>query len=208
LGGRAMRRRGFLDGLGVLRDTSRHWRSGIAAGERRLGAHEGTRLQRAQALDCADWLPNDLLVKVDRCLMAHGLEGRTPLLDPVIADLAFRLPDELKIAGGRGKYLLRRWLERALPAANPFSPKRGFTVPAAEWMAPRAGALAPLMAQSAGTAEICHPEKVADLFRAFGDRGGKHEGAACWQLLFYALWHAIHVEGRPVKDDVFAMLEG
>ncbi len=50
--------------------------------EKRIAAEGGTRLQQAQALDCADWLPNDLLLKVDRCLMAHGLEGRTPFLDP------------------------------------------------------------------------------------------------------------------------------
>jgi len=207
LGGRPMRRRGFLDGLGVVRDSSRAWRTGIAAAERRLSASEQTRLQQAQALDCADWLPNDLLLKVDRCLMAHGLEGRTPLLDPVIADLAFRLPDGLKIVNGKGKYLLRRWLADALPAADPFAEKRGFTVPVAEWMRPRARELAPLVARSAGIGEICFPENVEALFSAFCDRGGKHEGIACWQLLFYALWHAIHVERRLAVDDVFATLE-
>jgi len=207
LGGRPMRRRGFLDELGVLRDSSRQWRAGIAAAERRLSAGGNNRLQQAQALDCADWLPNDLLLKVDRCLMAHGLEGRTPLLDPVIADLAFRLPDALKIVKGKGKYLLRRWLQDALPAADPFAEKRGFTVPVGEWMQPRAGELAPLVARSQGLAEICHPEKVAALFEGFGARGGKHEAIACWQLLFYALWHAVHVERRAVLDDVFAMLE-
>ncbi len=41
-----------------------------------------TRLQVAQATDIADWLPHDLLLKLDRCLMAHGVEGRTPFLDP------------------------------------------------------------------------------------------------------------------------------
>jgi asparagine synthase (glutamine-hydrolysing) len=208
LGGRPMRRRGFLDGMGVLRDSSRQWREGVTAAEQLIGSREGTRLQQAQALDCADWLPNDLLLKVDRCLMAHGLEGRTPLLDPAVAQIAFCLPDELKIAKGRGKYLLRRWLEQALPVAEPFAPKRGFTVPAAEWMAPRAGKLAPLMAKSEGIGEICHPDKVEALFRAFGDRDDKHQGIACWQLLFYALWHAVHVERRPVQADVFAMLDG
>jgi asparagine synthase (glutamine-hydrolysing) len=207
LGGRPMRRRGFLDGLGVLRDSSRHWRAGIAAAERRFSLGEYTRLQQAQALDCADWLPNDLLLKVDRCLMAHGLEGRTPLLDPVVADLAFRLPEELKIAKGKGKYLLRRWLQDALPAADPFREKRGFTVPVAEWMQPRAGQLAPLVARSAGLAEICHPKEVAGLFSAFGSGGGKHQGIACWQLLFYAMWHAVHVEKRVVTDDVLTLLE-
>jgi asparagine synthase (glutamine-hydrolysing) len=206
-GGRPMRRRGFLDGLGVLRDSSRHWRAGISACERRLAIGDMSRLQQAQALDCADWLPNDLLLKLDRCLMAHGLEGRTPLLDPVIADLAFRLPDGLKIAGRKGKYLLRRWLEQALPAADAFSEKKGFTVPVAEWIRPRAHHLAPLLSQSAGLSEICHPEKVEALFDAFEIRGGKHEGIACWQLLFYALWHAIHVERHKATGDVFATLE-
>ncbi|HXJ00273.1 MAG TPA: asparagine synthase (glutamine-hydrolyzing) [Micropepsaceae bacterium] len=207
LGGRPMRRRGFLEQLGVLRDSSRQWRAGIAAAERRFSTGDYTRLQQAQALDCADWLPNDLLLKVDRCLMAHGLEGRTPLLDPVVADLAFRLPDSLKIVKGKGKYLLRRWLQDALPTADPFADKRGFTVPVAEWIQPRAGQLAGLISRSTGVAEICQPEKVAGLFEAFAARGGKHEGNACWQLLFYALWHAVHVERRAVLDDVFAMLE-
>jgi asparagine synthase (glutamine-hydrolysing) len=205
LGGRAMRRRGILDGLKILR-TSRHWRDGIAAAERRLSTLKETRLQQAQALDCADWLPHDLLLKVDRCLMAHGLEGRTPFLDPVVAEFAFRLPDSLKISKGRGKYLLRRWLEKALPVAKPFSPKRGFTVPVAEWIAPRASKLAPMVAGSEGIAELCHADRVKKLFDTFAARGGKHEGAACWLLLFYALWHAIHIEGRSHEPDVFATL--
>jgi asparagine synthase (glutamine-hydrolysing) len=148
-----------------------------------------------------------LLLKIDRCLMAHGLEGRTPLLDPVVADFAMRLPDALKIAGRKGKYLLRRWLANALPAADPFGEKRGFTVPVAEWLQPRARELAPVLKRSLGLAEICHPEKVEGLFRSFGDRGGKHEGSACWQLLFYAVWHAIHVGQRAAGGDVFSVLE-
>jgi asparagine synthase (glutamine-hydrolysing) len=205
LGGRAMRQRGILDRFKVLR-SSRHWRNGIAAVERRLATSKETRLQQAQALDCAYWLPNDLLLKVDRCLMAFGLEGRTPFLDPVVADFAFQLPDGLKISKGHGKYLLRRWLENALPQAKPFSPKRGFTVPVGEWMSGRAKQLAPLVAGSEGVKQLCLPERVEKLFQACGQRAGKHEAAACWQLLFYALWHAIHIEGRQVHADVFEVL--
>ena len=75
-----------------------------------------SRLAVAQATDVADWLPHDLLLKLDRCLMAHGVEGRTPFLDPEVALAGFRLPDGLKVRNGRGKYLLRRWLEGAMPA--------------------------------------------------------------------------------------------
>ena len=67
----------------MLRGDLAGWRDGIAAAEARSSAGGRTRLQVAQATDCADWLPNDLLIKLDRCLMAHGVEGRTPFLDPV-----------------------------------------------------------------------------------------------------------------------------
>jgi asparagine synthase (glutamine-hydrolysing) len=151
-------------------------------------------------------LPNDLLLKLDRCLMAHGLEGRTPMLDPVVADVGFRLPDGLKISGRTSKYLLRKWLAAKLPAANPFAPKRGFTVPVAEWIRSRARDLAQPISRSGGIAELCAPEVVGRLFTAFGDRGGKHEGSACWLLLFYALWHRVHVDGIRSDMDVFETL--
>ena len=93
----------------------------------RDGLH--SKLQAAQAADCADWLPNDLLTKLDRCLMHHGVEGRTPFLDREVAYAGFRLPDSLKLRKGLGKQILRRWLAEHLPEAKPFSRKRGFTVP-------------------------------------------------------------------------------
>ena len=96
-GGRRPRARGVLDDLGILRGEIAGWRDGIAAAEARNAGRGRTPLQVAQAVDCADWLPNDLLIKLDRCLMAHGAEGRTPYLDTELAALAFRLPDELKI---------------------------------------------------------------------------------------------------------------
>src|SRR5580693_9506507 len=89
MGGRKMRRRGTFDGLGVLRAENPDWRAGMEEAERAAVKPGRSRLQMAQAVDCADWLPNDLLTKLDRCLMAHGVEGRTPFLDPVVAAFAF-----------------------------------------------------------------------------------------------------------------------
>jgi asparagine synthase (glutamine-hydrolysing) len=202
LGGRPLRSNGMLDGLGILRREGGGWRAGIAAAER-AGAEGGrSRLQAAQFVDCADWLPHDLLNKLDRCLMAHGVEGRVPLLDPAVAEVAFRLPDRLKVRGNQGKYLLRRWLAEALPEARPFSAKRGFTVPVAEWIARRGAALGPLVAAQPGVAEACKPEAVAALFA----RGGKRAGFAAWTLLFYALWHRRHILGAAPAGDVFDTL--
>ena len=202
LGGRAIRSRGIFDRLGVLREEPTGWRDGILAAESTLVTAERSRLQVAQAVDCADWLPNDLLIKLDRCLMAHGVEGRTPFLDPKVAEVAFRLPDGLKVADGRGKYLLRKWLERYLPEARPFERKRGFTVPVGEWIARRGAALGPLVAEQPGITDLCLPERVIKLFR----NPDKHQGFAAWTLLFYALWHRRHILDRPPAGDVFETL--
>ena len=202
LGGRAMRARGIFDGLGVLRDDITDWRDGIVAAESMAATPPRTRLQVAQATDCADWLAHDLLLKLDRCLMAHGVEGRTPLLDPVVAEVAFRLPDRLKIRNGLGKYLLRRWLADHLPEAKPFSRKRGFSVPVAAWIAGRGALLGPLVATQPGIAEMCRPGRVESLFRA----RGKRAGFAAWTLLYFALWHRRHVLGGAPAGDVFETL--
>jgi len=201
-GGRAMRTKGIMDGFDVLREEPRGWRDGILAAESRSGITGRTRLQVAQAVDNADWLPNDLLVKLDRCLMAHGLEGRTPFLDPAVSSLAFCLDDDLKIRKGKGKYLLRKWLDVKLPEAEAFSPKRGFTVPVGEWIAAQGDKLAPLLAAQPGIIQICHPDAVARLVR----RRGKRVGNAAWTLLFYALWHRYHVLRLPPQGDVFECL--
>jgi asparagine synthase (glutamine-hydrolysing) len=203
LGGRAMRRRGTFEDLGVLRASTRGWRDGIAAAEA-MAAGGRTRLQAAQAVDVADWLPNDLLAKLDRCLMAHAVEGRTPFLDPAVAEFAFRLPDAMKIHKRWGKWLLRGWLDRTLPAARAFAPKQGFTVPVQRWIAGAGDRLGPLVAASAGVAEIAEKGAVERLFRKAGE---KRQGFAAWTLLFYALWHRRHALGLAAEGDVFHALD-
>jgi asparagine synthase (glutamine-hydrolysing) len=202
-GGRMARSRGNLDGLGVLRGDLAGWRDGIAAAELHAGRGGRTRLQVAQATDIADWLPNDLLTKLDRCLMAHGVEGRTPFLDTRVAEFAFRLPDDLKVKKGLGKWLLRRWLEDQMPTADSFAKKRGFAVPVAEWIGKRGSTLGPLVASQPGIREICLPDAVEKLF---GHIDGKRAGFAAWTLLFYALWHRHHILQLPPAPDVFASL--
>jgi hypothetical protein len=92
--------------------------------------------------------------------MAHGMEGRTPFLDPEVARLAFWLADRWKVRGRQGKWLLRRWLQRHCPAAEPFARKAGFTTPVKAWIAPRAAALGPRIAEVAGVRQLSDPETV------------------------------------------------
>lgn len=197
---RAMRRKGALAELGLLRETG-DWRAGMRIAEAEASGHGWNRLQQAQAVDCADWLPNDLLTKLDRCLMAHGIEGRVPFLDSRVADLAFRLPDRMKLSDGRGKFLLRQWLSETLPSSQPFSPKRGFTVPVADWLAkkPELGAV---LAAQPSIAALCKPGSVEALFH----RLDKRNGFAAWTLLFYALWHHRHIQNRPIGGGILETL--
>ena len=204
LGGRAPRARGRLDGLGLLREPATGWRDGIQAATVRADISGRTPLQVAQAVDCADWLSSDLLTKLDRCLMAHGVEGRTPFLDPVVVAAAFRLPDRLKLQAGLGKWLLRRWLDGALPAARPFERKQGFTVPVGAWIARQGKRLGPLVAAEPGVAALCHPDAITRLF----EHPGRRTSPAAWTLLFYALWHRQHALGLPAQGDVFETLAG
>jgi asparagine synthase (glutamine-hydrolysing) len=203
LGGKAMRAHGSFDRLDVLRARPPAWRDGLAAAEVLASRPGRTRLQVAQATDMADWLPHDLLLKLDRCLMAHGVEGRTPFLDPAVAAAGFRLPDSLKARDGRGKFLLRTWLATALPASRPFAPKQGFTVPVGAWIAADGARLGKLVARQPGVAEIAVPDRVEALFKA---ASGKREGMAAWLLLFYALWHRAHIEHLPVDGSLMDVL--
>ncbi len=198
-----MRGSGTFDSMGVFKkEMGKDWRKGIVVAEKFTQKLNMTRLQAAQAIDMIDWLPHDLLIKLDRCLMANAVEGRTPFLDPAVADAVYYLPDELKINNKQGKYLLRQWLNKRLPEAKPFSKKRGFTVPVAHWISSHGAKLGPLVAYQPGIEEICDKNAVIRLFTS----EGKEEGFAAWTLLFYALWHQRHILQLKTDGDVYDAL--
>ncbi len=165
------------------------WRDGIAGAEAALAGGR-TPMQAAQAVDVAEWLPNDLLGKLDRMLMAHGVEGRTPFLDPHVAEFALRLPDAQRAGLRFGKVLLRRWLADAFPEAGAFARKKGFKPPVGAWIAARGPALARMVAAQPGVAAALPRAKVLAAFVA-----AESAPQPAWSLLFYALWHQHHILG-------------
>src|SRR5258708_24236548 len=86
------------------------------------------------ALDMIGYLPDDILVKLDRATMSVSLEGRIPLLDHRLVELLASMPSHMKVRDGETKWLLRRVLERYVPAQLLKAPKSGFGVPVGRWV--------------------------------------------------------------------------
>ena len=91
-------------------------------------------LEQLMWLDVADYLPNDILVKVDRATMAVALEARLPFLDHRLAEWASSLHVDLKLRGRVGKWVVKQMLYRHIPRHLLDRPKQGFALPVAAWL--------------------------------------------------------------------------
>ncbi len=99
----------------------------------RWAAVEGL-VPRMMYLDMVSYLPDDIMVKVDRASMAVSLESRAPFLDHDVVEFAWRVPQSMRVRGDRGKWILRNLLDRYVPRSLIERPKRGFSVPIDEWL--------------------------------------------------------------------------
>lgn len=169
---------------------------------------EWSDLQRMQYVDLATALPDNLLVKADRLLMAHGVEGRVPFLDHRIVEFGLSLPDELKISDRQGKLFLRRWSQSLLPEDHLRAPKRGFNVPVDAWL--RGDALDRLeraLTRAEGLREWVKPHAIHHLAQL--QRRSHNVTKNLSALLQFAIWHRIFVDGdgtRPAPQDPIAFI--
>jgi asparagine synthase (glutamine-hydrolysing) len=139
--------------------------------------------------DLVGYLPDDILAKVDRAAMAVSLETRVPFLDRGVLDLAWSLPLDAKLRGGRTKWLLRQVLERHVPTGLVDRPKMGFGLPIGSWLR---GELAP-WAEHLLDERRLHAQGLLDplpIRRAWElHRSGRRDlGYEIWDVLVLQSW--------------------
>jgi asparagine synthase (glutamine-hydrolysing) len=162
-------------------------------------------IDRMMAQDLLDYLPNDILAKVDRAAMAVSLETRVPLLDPEVVQFAWRLPLDFKIRGGTTKWLLRQALYRHVPRELIERPKMGFGVPLDSWLRGplRDWAEALLDERRLGDEGYFHPQAVRKVWDA--QLGGQDNGFKLWTVLMFQTWlEAGKAEQDPINLSMLA----
>ncbi|HOE28151.1 MAG TPA: asparagine synthase (glutamine-hydrolyzing) [bacterium] len=140
--------------------------------------------------DMKNYLPEDILTKVDRATMSVSLEGRDPFLDHRIVEFALRLPMALKYRRGSMKYILRRLLARYLPEGLFDRPKQGFAVPIYSWLHDDLMHLVDehLNPDALKSQTEIDPASVGRTVAAFKSRRGSVAVDRVWLLLVYLMW--------------------
>ena len=148
------------------------------------------------------YLPDQLLVKMDVSTMAHSIEARSPFLDTRVLEFAATIPASQLMRGWQTKYLLKKLAERYVPRSVIYRRKRGFVMPASEWLR---GELAPYLKALLGSEAFMgrgwfQPDAVKSMI-AQHLTGERDWGNALWTLIVLEIWCRMFVDGTLTRDD-------
>jgi asparagine synthase (glutamine-hydrolysing) len=156
--------------------------------------------RRMQLVDMNYWLRGDILAKADRMTMAHSLELRVPYLDPEVARVSARIPDDLKYRDGTTKWILRKAFAGRIPQTTQQRAKLGFPTPFRHWLDDDPEQVLAPIRRSSFLAEILDMSQVEELVRHHAE-GRTDASRRIFVLLMLALWHdaffAGSIETRP-----------
>jgi asparagine synthase (glutamine-hydrolysing) len=148
--------------------------------------------------DVNNYLPDDLLVKMDVATMAHSLEARSPFLDHKLMEFMARVPAGMKLSRGRSKYLLKTALKGTLPDEILRRPKQGFAAPLGKWL--RTDLKEILVDTVTSDAALMRGYFKASVVRGMVDAqlaGNDRFRFILWDLLMLERWHQIFIDQPP-----------
>jgi len=158
-------------------------------------------VKKAQRTDMETELVNDLLVKVDRMLMAFGVEGRVPFLDHRVVKFGLSLPSSLKIRTHHGKVFLKRWAERYIPKDHLWGKKQGFSVPIGQWLT---GDFLTSLETRLGRNEAVRTwfdgKGLQEMFASH--KAGVDASREIWGVMHFAIWHRLFIESPGTKPSI------
>jgi asparagine synthase (glutamine-hydrolysing) len=155
-------------------------------------------LRQLQVADVSDYLPNDILSKADRMSMAHGLEVRSPFLDPDLAEFALRLPAALKVSSsGATKRVLRALAKRTYGVDIAGARKQGFSIPVHAWLRGPARPLVDDLLSPSSIRDISALDAQAVSAVAADHLSARRSyGFELWGLMVLVAWHRRYVQDR------------
>ena len=163
-----------------------------------------TRLQSFQLFDYYNWLPNNLLVKLDRCLMTFSMEGRTPFIDKKLFNKLFYISDKEKIYNGVSKFYIRKFLNSNIQNYNFFEKKKGFTVPIYEWIPKKINFLRELLLKQDFLKEYFSKDELVKICNA--TRINKKFVKPLWHIIFFTSWYLVNIKGIKKRGNFFDIL--
>src|SRR5581483_8842466 len=144
-------------------------------------------LSRIQYVDVKTYLPDDILVKVDRASMANSLEVRAPLLDHRLMELVATMPSSMKLRASTGKYILKKAFQGRLPDEVLYRPKMGFAVPIASWLRDDLKEMAESVLFPSQDDGLLNTATIRRIWSEH-QSGLRNRSTELWTLLMFRLW--------------------
>ncbi len=163
-----------------------------------------TRIQKYQFFDYYNWLPNNLLVKLDRCLMSYGMEGRTPLIDKNLFKNFFFINDKYKIKNGLGKFFIRNFLDSRIKYYDAFAKKEGFTIPIEKWLPKHSKFFLEFLPKIEILRVFFDQDEIKELCKSVAHN--KKAIRCVWHMIFISTWYYVTLKNVKTNGNFFDII--